>query len=79
MPVSHTSLQAKTCYSRSAASSDRSLPEAFVEKEWLARRQATDNHYFITEKGKKEFSKPGVYLIQIRPRRNINHPIVKLL
>lgn len=58
---------AKTCYEHIGGKLGQLLLEQFVEKGWIAKDNPIDRHYYITEKGQKEFTKLGVDLSQIQP------------
>jgi hypothetical protein len=59
-------LPAKTCFSHLGGKLGMLLMESFIEKGWIAKKQITDKHFYITEKGKKEFNKLGVDLTLIK-------------
>lgn len=59
-------LPAKTCYSHIGGKLGNLLLIAFVEKQWIKRSEAHKDHYYITDKGKKELTRLGVDLSQIR-------------
>lgn len=58
-------LPAKTCYSHLGGKLGQLLMENFIEKGWIGKENTTDKHFFITEKGEKEFTKLGIDLSQI--------------
>jgi hypothetical protein len=39
--------------------------ETFIDKGWLAKKETKSKNFYITEKGKKEFTKLGLDLSQI--------------
>jgi len=59
-------IPAKTCFSHLGGKLGSLLLEAFVEKGWIAKEQLHDKHYFVTEKGEKEFARLGIDLSEIK-------------
>lgn len=57
---------AKTCYSHIGGTLGSLLLEQFVEKEWIAKHNKADKHYYITPKGEKEFARLGIDLSSIK-------------
>ena len=58
-------LPAKTCYSHLGGKLGTLLVEAFIEGGWIGKEKTTGKHFFITEKGEKEFTELGIDLSQI--------------
>jgi len=56
---------AKLCYEHIGGKLGMLLMDLFIEKKWIAKDDPKDKHYFITDKGQKEFSKMGIDLSQI--------------
>jgi hypothetical protein len=65
MSIKKAAIPAKTCYSHIGGKLGMMLMETFIEKGWIAKKNPKDKHFFVTEKGKKEFSKLGVDLSRI--------------
>ena len=59
-------LPAKICYSHIGGKLGLLLLEKFVEKGWIEKENPKAKHFYITDKGQKEFSKLGVDLTQIK-------------
>jgi hypothetical protein len=59
-------LPAKMCYSHIGGKLGTLLMETFLDKEWIARDKPSDKQFHITDKDKKEFTKLGVDLSQIK-------------
>lgn len=57
---------AKTCYSHLGGKLGTMLMETFIEKGWIQKTNPADKHFFITEKGQKEFTKLGLDMTQIK-------------
>jgi DNA-binding PadR family transcriptional regulator len=57
---------AKVCYEHIGGKLGQLLLEQFVEKGWIAKDSPANKHYYITEKGKEEFTKMGLDLSQIK-------------
>jgi hypothetical protein len=57
---------AKMCYSHIGGKLGQLLVETFADKGWIAKNNATDKHFYITELGQKEFEKLGIDLSQIK-------------
>jgi hypothetical protein len=58
-------IPAKMCFSHIGGKLGTMLMETFVEKGWIDKNE-TDKHFFVTEKGKKEFTRLGLDLSQIK-------------
>jgi len=58
---------AKTCFGHIGGKLGILLMAAFEEKGWIAKQTPADKHFYITEKGEKEFAKLGIDLSQIKP------------
>ena len=54
------------CYNHIGGKLERLLMETFLDKGWIARDKPSDKQFHITDKGKKEFTKLGVDLSQIK-------------
>jgi hypothetical protein len=65
MAINKQSIPAKTCYSHIGGKLGMMLMETFADKGWIAKKNPIDKHFYVTEKGKKEFTKLGVDLSQI--------------
>jgi hypothetical protein len=59
-------LPAKTCYSHIGGRLGLLLFEKFVEKGWIEKENSKAKHFYITDKGQKEFSKLGIGLTLIK-------------
>ena len=57
---------AKLCYEHIGGMLGQLLLEQFVVKGWLARFNADDKNYYITEIGALEFEKIGIDLSKIK-------------
>ncbi len=57
---------AKTCYSHIGGKLGTLLLEQFIDKGWIAKEKSSDKHFFITDKGQKEFTKLGLDLSKIK-------------
>lgn len=42
------------------------LLETFIEKKWIAKKDSSEKHLYITELGEKEFEKLGLDLSKIK-------------
>lgn len=60
---------AKTCYTHIGGKLGSLLLEQFIDKGWIAKEQPGDKHFFITDKGEKEFTKLGLDLTQIKSEK----------
>jgi hypothetical protein len=65
MKTKENLIPAKMCYSHIGGKLGTLLLESFVDKGWIARETAGEKHFYVTEKGKKEFTKLGVDISQI--------------
>ncbi|MFH6994495.1 ArsR family transcriptional regulator [Flavobacterium sp. FlaQc-48] len=63
---SNTGKPAKMCYEHLGGKLGQLLKETFTEKGWIAKKNPTDKHFYITDLGQKEFEKLGVDLSQIK-------------
>lgn len=59
----------KMCFSHIGGKLGALLMEAFLDKGWLAKQEPAGKHFYITDKGQKEFTKLGVDLSQIKPEK----------
>lgn len=57
---------AKLCFEHIGGKLGMLLLETFIEKNWIAKQNPADKHFYITEKGQDEFEKLGVDLSQIK-------------
>ena len=57
---------AKLCFEHIGGKLGMLLLETFVDKNWIAKQNPADKHFYITEKGQEEFAKLGVDLSQIK-------------
>jgi len=57
---------AKKCYSHIGGKLGELLLETFAGKKWIAKNEASDKHFYITELGEKEFAKLGIDLTKIK-------------
>lgn len=57
---------AKKCYEHIGGKLGELLLETFIDKKWIAKKESSDKHFYITELGEKEFSKLGIDLSQIK-------------
>jgi hypothetical protein len=60
---------AKLCFEHIGGKLGMLLMEAFIEKEWIAKINPKDKHYYITDKGQKELTKWGLDLSKIKPEK----------
>lgn len=56
---------AKSCYNHIGGKLGELLMEQFVAKEWIAKEVSADKHFYITEKGEREFANLGIDLSRI--------------
>ncbi|WP_114788843.1 hypothetical protein U0035_04440 [Niabella yanshanensis] len=56
---------AKSCYNHIGGKLGELLMEQFVVKGWIAKEVPADKHFYITEKGEREFARLGIDLSQI--------------
>jgi len=56
----------KTCYSHLGGKLAQLLLEKFVENGWIEKENPKAKHFYIADKGQKEFSKLGIDLAQIK-------------
>ena len=54
------------CYSHLGGKLGNLLTQSFIDKGWIAREPGEENHFHLTPKGEKEFSKLGIDLAQIK-------------
>lgn len=57
---------AKMCFGHIDGKLGILLMETFTDKGWIAKDKPTDKHFYITDKGYKEFAKLGLDLSQIK-------------
>lgn len=57
---------AKKCYEHIGGKLGELLLENFAEKKWIAKKEPSGTHFYITELGEKEFSKLGLDLSKIK-------------
>lgn len=57
---------AKKCYEHLGGKLGELLLETFADKNWIAKKEPSDKHFYITELGEKEFAKLGVDLTKIK-------------
>ena len=57
---------AKMCYEHIGGKLGQLLAITFAEKGWIAKKNPTDKHFYITEIGLKEFAKLGVDISEIK-------------
>ena len=57
---------AKKCYEHLGGKLGELLFENFADKNWIARKNPSDKHFYITELGEKEFTKLGLDLSKIK-------------
>lgn len=62
-------IPAKVCFEHIGGKLGMLLLEQFVQKGWIAKGSLSDKHYFITDKGQKEFTKFGLDLTQIKSEK----------
>jgi len=60
---------AKLCFEHIGGKLGMLLMETFIEKNWIAKNNPDDKHFYITDKGQKEFTKMGLDLSQIKSER----------
>jgi DNA-binding PadR family transcriptional regulator len=58
---------AKLCFEHIGGKLGELLLNAFIQKQWIAKQNPLSKHFYITEKGKKEFTELGIDLSQIKP------------
>lgn len=58
---------AKMCYEHIGGKLGQLLAVTFAEKGWIAKKNPTDKHFYITDLGEKEFTKLGIDITQIKP------------
>lgn len=56
----------KLCYSLIGGKLGTLLLEKFINSRWIAKEKPTDKHFYITDKGQKEFVKLGIDVSQIK-------------
>lgn len=66
MESKNTIKPAKKCYSHIGGKLGELLLETFADKKWIAKNDASDKHFCITELGEKEFTKLGIDLSKIK-------------
>ena len=66
MKKSNDKKPVKTCYEHIGGKLGQLLLVQFVEKGWITKDNPMDRHYYITEKGQKEFTKLGIDLSLIK-------------
>jgi len=59
-------MPAKRCFEHIGGKLGELLLETFIEKKWIAKESDASKHFYITEKGQKEFAKMGLDLSQIK-------------
>jgi DNA-binding PadR family transcriptional regulator len=57
---------AKICYTHLGGKLGTLLMDTFIDKGWIAKNNPKDKHFYITDKGKEEFTKLGLDLSQIK-------------
>ncbi|WJS94325.1 ArsR family transcriptional regulator [Flavobacterium johnsoniae] len=57
---------AKKCYEHLGGKLGELLLETFIEKKWIAKKDSSEKHLYITELGEKEFEKLGLDLSKIK-------------
>jgi hypothetical protein len=57
---------AKVCFGHIGGKLGILLMETFADKGWIAKEKSSDKHFYITDKGQKEFAKLGLDLSQIK-------------
>jgi hypothetical protein len=65
-------LPAKMCFSHIGGKLGSMLMESFLDNGWIEKSNAAHKHFFITDKGKKEFLKLGVDVTQIEPENELH-------
>lgn len=58
---------AKICYEHIGGKLGQLLAVSFAEKGWIAKKNASDKHFYITDLGEKEFSKLDIDISEIKP------------
>ncbi len=61
----------KICYTHIGGKLGTLLFEQFITKGWIKKANGEDKHFSITEKGQKEFTKPGLDLSQIKSEKGV--------
>jgi DNA-binding PadR family transcriptional regulator len=69
MKTMKESKPAKICFEHIGGKLGMLLMDTFIEKNWIAKDNPKDKHYYITDKGQKEFTKMGIDLSQIESER----------
>ncbi|WPO78777.1 ArsR family transcriptional regulator [Flavobacterium sp. KACC 22761] len=59
-------IPAKMCYEHIGGKLGQLLAITFAEKGWIAKKNPSDKHFYITEIGQKEFTKLGIDLSEIK-------------
>jgi len=57
---------AKLCFEHIGGKLGELLLETFIDKKYIAKDKPINKHFYITEKGQKEFTKMGLDLSQIK-------------
>jgi predicted transcriptional regulator len=57
---------AKICYEHIGGKLGQLLAVSFVEKGWIAKKNNSDKHFYITDLGEKEFTKLGIDISEIK-------------
>jgi hypothetical protein len=57
---------AKTCYSHLGGKLGTLLLDNFIDKKWIAKDNAADKHFYITDLGIAEFTKLGIDVSEIK-------------
>lgn len=57
---------AKICYEHIGGKLGQLLAVTFAEKGWIAKKNPTDKHFYITDLGQIEFTKLGIDLTDIK-------------
>jgi len=57
---------AKLCFEHIGGKLGELLLDAFAQKQWIAKQTPASKHFYITEKGEREFSKLGIDISQIK-------------
>ena len=60
---------AKLCFEHIGGKLGMLLLNTFIEKKWIAKEDPIDKHFYITDKGQKEFTKMGLDLSQIKSEK----------
>ncbi|WDF58438.1 ArsR family transcriptional regulator [Flavobacterium sp. KACC 22758] len=58
---------AKICYEHIGGKLGQLLAVSFAEKGWIAKKNNSDKHFYITDLGEKEFTKLGIDISEIKP------------